>query len=196
MSLLPLPDEKKLLFRIAKRDVHAFKTVYDHYGRKVYGHCKRLLHTEVLAEEALQEIFLKIWLMEDRLLQIDHLDAYLKVLSRNHCLNVIRRQALEERTNATATADYTDAHNETEETILLRDAKALLNEAIEALPDQQREVYKLCQREGLTYDQAAQQLGISVNTVKTHMKRALASLRTKMEQHGKLPILLVIFNLF
>lgn len=196
MSLLPLPDEKKLLFRIAKRDVHAFKTVYDHYGRKVYGHCKRLLHTEVLAEEALQEIFLKIWLMEDRLLQIDHLDAYLKVLSRNHCLNVIRRQALEERTNARATADYTDAHNETEETILLRDARALLDEAIEALPDQQREVYRLCQREGLTYDQAAQQLGISVNTVKTHMKRALASLRTKMEQHGKLPILMVIFNLF
>lgn len=196
MTSLLLPEEKDLLFRIANRDMHAFKTVYDHYSRKIYGHCLRLLHVDVLAEEALQEIFLKLWLMEGRLTQIDHLDAYLKALTRNHCLNVIRRRVLEEQVQAAATADYTEAHNETEETILLRDARALLDEALDALPEQQREVYRLCQREGLTYDQAAQQLGISVNTVKTHMKRAMATLRAKLEQQGKLPVLLIIFNLF
>ncbi len=156
----------------------------------------RLLHTDVLAEEAVQEIFLKIWLMEGRLKGIDHLDAYLKALSRNHCLNVIRRQALETRMAATMAVDYEDAHNETEETVLLRDARALLDEAIAALPEQQQQVYRLCQQEGLKYEEAAARLGISVNTVKTHLKRAMASLRTKMERHGKLPVLLILFHLF
>jgi RNA polymerase sigma-70 factor (ECF subfamily) len=129
------------------------------------------------------------------LITIDNVEAYLRTLTRNRCLNVLRRIVLESKSDKELSKNYVEAHNETEECILLNDTRNLLNAAIQLLPEQQRQVYLLCQSEGLKYEEVAARLDISTNTVKTHMKRALASLREYISTHTDVAVILIIFKL-
>src|SRR5690606_24807779 len=72
----------------------------------------------------------------------------------------------------------------TEHTIEYRDTLMILEEVLAALPDHQREVYRLCHLEGLRYEEAAAKLGISSNTVHYHMKSALKTIRECLIQRG------------
>jgi RNA polymerase sigma-70 factor (ECF subfamily) len=126
---------------------------------------------------------------------IDNVEAYLRTLTRNRCLNVLRRIVLENKSDRELSKNYVDAHNETEESILLNDTRNLLNAAIDLLPEQQRQVYLLRQSEGLKYEEIAIRLNISINTVKTHMKRALASLRIHVSTNTDVAVILIILKL-
>jgi RNA polymerase sigma-70 factor (family 1) len=195
MAIKPLYDEADLLQKIAKGDEYAFKLVYDQHKKKIYHYAMGFLHSELYAEEVLQEVFLKIWLMRDAVQSINSLEAYLKTLTRNRSLDTLRKMIVDEKFGLQITKGYSESHNETEEAILLNDTRAVLNHAINMLPQQQREVYLLCQNEGLKYEEVAARLNISVNTVKTHMKRALAFVRLEVSNHTDIAVILILLKL-
>jgi RNA polymerase sigma-70 factor (ECF subfamily) len=72
----------------------------------------------------------------------------------------------------------------------------ILAMAITQLPDQRQRVFKLCRQEGKSYEEAAQELGISRNTVKEHMVMALKDIKTYFYRHGdlSLAILFLIYR--
>lgn len=183
-------DIQHILQCIAYKDELSFKQLYDRYSKKVYSQSLRVLANDSQAEEAVQEIFLKIWLMGIKLLAIENFDAYIRTSTRNHCLNIIRQTVSDRKKTAYLTENYDESHNETEEKILLKDKRAYLDSVVQTLPTQQRQVFQLCHYEGLKYEETAEIMNISVNTVKTHMKRALTHLR----QHigGEYPLVLMI----
>jgi RNA polymerase sigma-70 factor (ECF subfamily) len=195
MTIAPLYDESELLAKTASGDQFAFRILYEKYSKKIYTLSVRLLHSEILAEEVRQEVFLKLWMLGTELTTIDNVEAYLRTLTRNRCLNVLRRIVLENKSDRELSKNYVDAHNETEESILLNDTRNLLNAAIDLLPEQQRQVYLLRQSEGLKYEEIAIRLNISINTVKTHMKRALASLRIHVSTNTDVAVILIILKL-
>ncbi|MNU00394.1 RNA polymerase factor sigma-70 [compost metagenome] len=78
----------------------------------------------------------------------------------------------------------------------MREARNILAEGVSLLPGQQQQVYRLCQIEGLKYEEAARQLGISHGSVQTHMKLALKFLRAHVLKNTDVAALLVIFKLF
>lgn len=195
MGVISLHNERELLNRTAERDQRAFKLLYDQFSPKVYNYALRLLHTQELAEEMVQEVFFKIWTLQSALLQINNFDAYLKTTTRNRCLNVIRRMVIDGRADKIITANYVDAHNETEEAIILKDTRQVINHAVALLPPQQKEVYQLCHQQGLKYDEVAKRLNISVNTVQTHMRRALKFLREHLKNNANITALLIVMKL-
>jgi RNA polymerase sigma factor (sigma-70 family) len=88
-------------------------------------------------------------------------------------------------------------HNDTEESLLLRDKEALIWQAVDQLPPQQKAVYLLSRQQGLSYEQIAQELALSPNTVRNHLVKALQSIRHWLQQQDKLPaILLACTHLF
>lgn len=196
MVLKPLYSDEELLQKIAVGDEHAFTLFYYRYNKTVYLFAYRILDSEELAEELMQEVMLKIWMLGNELLKIDHLGNYLRVMCRNRCYNQLRQLRREAGKNKTVAADWQEESNETEETILLNDAKGLLEEAIAKLPAQQREVYNLCQVQGLKYEEAARQLNLSVFTVQSYMKIALRSVRNTMRNHTGVAVILIILKLF
>ncbi|MBE9600764.1 RNA polymerase sigma factor [Pedobacter sp. MC2016-24] len=196
MVLKPLYSDEELLQKIAAGDEHAFTLFYYRYHKTVYLFAYRILDAEELAEELVQEVMLKIWMLGDELLKIDHIGNYLRVMCKNRCYNQLRKLRRELGKNKTAAEDWQEESNETEETILLNDAKGLLEEAIARLPAQQREVYNLCQVQGLKYEEAARQLNLSVLTVQSYMKIALRSVRNTMRNHTGLATVLIIIKLF
>ncbi|SHG60565.1 RNA polymerase sigma factor [Pedobacter caeni] len=195
MSVSPLHLEAELLRRISERDQAAFRLVYDKYRKRIYTFSLRLLKSAELAEEIVQETFLKIWLMEDELNKVSHLEPYLVTICRNKCLDVLRQTAKALKSNHIRTQNWSESHNETEELILLQDTNDLLQAGIERLPTQQKRVYQLCRQQGLKYEEAAAEMNISPLTVKTHMQQALRSLRVYMNTHTDLAVALIILKL-
>lgn len=188
-------NESELLQKIAKGDQLAFRSVYNLYSKKTYLFACRILNSDVLAEEVMQETMLKIWLLGDELNGIRNLDAYLRKISRNICYNVLRRNKLELQTDVVLSRDWVEVHNETEEQILLNDTNRVLQDGIALLPQQQRLVFQMCHQQGLKYDEVARQLNLSPLSVQTYMKLALRFLRKYVAEHTDLVIALIILKL-
>ncbi len=197
MQLKPETDfnnDKALLHQISTGDAKAFSIFFHRYSAKVYTYALKIIKSDTLSEEIVQEVFVKIWNLEDQLNSIENLDAYLRVLTRNHTLKVLRRIALEVRTSKMMAPDYKETHNETEEYIIFKDSEKILNQGIDQLPAQQRLVYQLCHQEGLKYEEVAERLSISKLTVKTHMQHALRFLRNYVSTHTDIAILVILMT--
>lgn len=195
MAVKPLADEHNLLARIASGDENAFTTFYYHYDRPVYLFAYRILGSEELAEEMMQEVMLKIWMLGKELTKIENVESYLRIMSKNRCLNQLRKLRQQAAKNQPLDETLDPGINDTEETILLNDTKRVLEEAISNLPPQQREVYKLCQVQGMKYEEAAHKMNISVFTVQSYMKLALRSLRKTMQNHSGIAAIITILKL-
>jgi RNA polymerase sigma-70 factor (family 1) len=187
-------DEKDLLAKIAGRDENAFRIIFDRYQRRIYTFSLKLLKSNELAEETVQEAFLKLWLMGDSLTKISNLEGYLVMIARNRAIDQIRVNQQQTRLKTVQEESLTDKHNETEEQILLRDARSLIDQTLKLLPQQQRLVYQLCHLEGLKYEEAAERLQISPLTVKSHMQKALRALRQQLGPYMDTAILLLMLS--
>ncbi|WP_316838857.1 RNA polymerase sigma-70 factor [Pedobacter gandavensis] len=188
-------EDKELLQLASTGDTKAFSLIFHRYSPKIYSYALKIVKSATLAEEIAQEVFVKIWNLEAQLSEIANLDAYLRVLTRNHTLKVLRRMALEIKASRLMAYDYQEDHNETEEYIIFKDSEKILNQAIEKLPAQQKLVYSLCHQEGLKYEEVAERLNISKLTVKTHMQHALRFLRNYVSTHTDIAIVVILLTL-
>lgn len=189
-------DERDALARAAAGDEHAFRLIFDAYHRRVYTFVLRYLKSTTLAEEAVQEVFVKLWRQGPSLAAIDDLQQFIFTVTRNHALDCLRRMKVRDHIQVPLQANHDAAVTDTEDTVMLNETRRILAEGIEKLPPQQQRVYQLCHQQGLTYNQAAKQLSLSEQTVKRHMKLALRFLRKYLETHGVAGILWVVLRLF
>lgn len=199
MAITPLPNELQLLAQVAKGDEHAFKSIYDHYHENVYAFSLWYLKSEADAEEVVQETFLKLWIQGKALEQIENLQNYLRTIAGNKSLDMLRRRAkqmkvssFDDTKESAESVENQLFHNETEEAILLKEFKQLLNDAVGQLPVQQKLVYQLCKEQGLKNDEVAKQLKLSPLTVRTHMKLALRFVREYIKKRSDETALLAI----
>lgn len=195
MIVKQIHNEHELLQSIANRDARAFSDFYYHFHRKVFTFSLRLLKSEIQAEEVVQEVFLKIWNLETTVTEIINIDAYLKTLARNRSMDILRRAALEARNLRSQQQNWTEAHNETEELLILNDTRKIIEKGVALLPAQQRKVYEMCHQQGMKYEEVATQLNISYFTVQTHMKLALKFLRNYLKNHSDLAGILIILKI-
>ncbi len=193
----PLPfSEQELLRKTAEGDAVAFGQVYDFYYNRIYTFALHLLKTEVLAEEVVQETFLRFWKQGEKLIEVKNIESFLVAVARNKGIDLLRHTKLVLNNQKEQASDWEEAHNETEERLVLKETRKIIEDAIERLPAQQKAVYRLCHQDGLKYEEAAKELGLSVFTVQSYMKLALKNLRQRLGNHPDLLVLLIIFKLF
>src|SRR6185437_14476039 len=107
-----LLEEAEILPLVAAGDEVAFARLFHRHRHRVYGLARKLVETDVQAEDVLQEIFLKLWSGRKKLKEIRDFKAYLAVLTRNQVYNALRRQALQEAYNRhVAAGDSPEATN-------------------------------------------------------------------------------------
>ncbi|MDR6783340.1 RNA polymerase sigma-70 factor (family 1) [Pedobacter africanus] len=196
MPIKILYSDDELLVRVSKGDQQAFGMLYGRYADRVYAQSMRLLRSEELSRELMQEVFLKLWRMGRDLTEIQNLDVYLKKMTRNRCLNELRRMLREKKVGEVYLEDYDESHNDTEEGIFLKETRQVLDTAVALLPKQQQEVYRLCYRQGMKYQEVADLLNVSHATVQSQMKRALKFLRAYLKDHPDLAAVIILLKLF
>jgi len=194
---IEIENEKEWLHRIAQGDSAAFTFIFDRYQHKVFTFCYHILQSEVLAEEVVQEVMLKLWLQGYKAREIMHLDSWLKRVSRNRAIDLLRQQKSDQqRLDVLGTESKEEYLNFTEEHFLLQDARRLLEKGIQALPEQQRKVYEMIEKEDCTAEDVSKSLGLHVSTVHTHLKLARKFLRKFLSNYIELSIILILLKLF
>lgn len=177
MKSKKLHNESAILSLISEGDELAFRLIYDHYSDKLYSYTLRITSNEELSEEIVMDAFVKIWCNREELNKINHFDSYLFRIVRNQAFSEIKRRAHEASIIAKLSLSNSEYQDCTENTVSYNEYSRLLSQAINQLPPQQKLVYSMSRDEGLKYDEIADQLNLSKNTVKAHLKKALSALR-------------------
>jgi RNA polymerase sigma-70 factor (ECF subfamily) len=177
--------EQQLLFNeIAKGNENAFSKLVHHFYPVLLPFITRLTKSHHVAEEILQEVFLKLWQKRAEL-ELDHPEAWLRTVAANMAFNWLRREALHDKL-VTHLLREQSASLATEEAVNLRETQALLNKAVDILPERQRLIFRMSRNEGLSSDEIAKKLQISPNTVKNQLVNALRSVRAFMKNAARM----------
>lgn len=186
--------EDRLLFaRIAVGDETAFRLLYHRYNAVLSGSVKKLLKTDTAAEEVLQEVFLKIWLVRDTLGTIENPGGWMYTLTANYSLSVLRKHARERNRQDDISEDMPD-NEDLSAGIYARELQELIKDAVEKLPAARREVFIMNTQDGKSRKEIASALDISEHTVKNQLVTARKFIREYLEKQTgtRLPILLMI----
>ena len=192
MSFQPSYTEHELLKLVAEGDRNAFTQIYNNYRNKIYSIAFELTESTTVAEEIVQDTFLKIWVKRDSLHEVEHFRAYLFTITRNYVFTALKRIARQESLEVSAVQDAPLYDHDTEDRVLNNEYTRILQAAIDRLPEQQKQVYNLIKKEGLKREEAAAALHLSPETVKTHLAQAMRSIRTYCLARLDISIALII----
>jgi RNA polymerase sigma-70 factor (ECF subfamily) len=184
-------EERELLRRIAKGDEFAFQTVYNAYRDRIYATSRKLLHSTVLAEEIVQDVFLTCWLKRETLPEIEFFSSWLMGIARHRsfaAFNAIAKQGLTPMEEDTAWI----ADDRTNQQILGNDIQAMVQEAVKRLSPRQAQVFRLSKEQGYTREEVATLMNISPETVKGYLADATRWVRAYFAVHMEIPLFLVL----
>ena len=176
-------DEAALVARLATGDrEEALTALYDIYGRRLYALGIHLLHDRGLAEDLVQETFVRLWRSAERYdSRRSSVRTFIYTLARRAAVDLWRRSSRE----PSASADTPETEDNVggaafDELVLRLD----VGEALDTLTPAHREVLELQYHGDLTQAQVAERLGIPLGTVKTRTLYALRSLSTELKERG------------
>jgi len=181
---------KTLTTEVVDDDV--FETIIKRHYNEIFGYAKSLCRDEALAKDLVQEAFFKLWKKRKILKDGVIIKGWLHTAVRNKFLDHIKKHNKETRLVETAFADTLDD-------VILRTHQEdiqckikIVEKEIQNLPKKCNTVFLLSKKEGLTNNEIADYLGLSIKTVEGHLTKALKILREKLKD--KIQILFMILR--
>ena len=185
-----------LVLRLRESDASAFRLLFDRYHARLLLFSKRIARSEAVAEEIVQDVFVKVWENRAQLKAELSFQAYVYRAVKNRLLNYLRKQAYERAWQKDWPHLALTQHNQSEHQLLEADYAQLLREAVNQLPPQRQLIFKLSREQELTYEEIAAHLGLSRHTVKAQMVKALGFVRRYVHLHTGLSLGLLLCWLF
>lgn len=179
-----LNNEKELLQHIAGGDQKAFQVIFDHYWDSILANTIYITKSVSQAEDLTQEIFIKIWLNREKLLEVQHFDAYLYKVAKHLIVDNLRKRILPVIPTPVFNVYFEDESLTPQGLMELTELDRLINEAISQLPVQMQTAFKLSRFDGLSHEQIAAKMNISRNSSQTYVARALVQIRSYLAKHG------------
>jgi len=170
-------------------NMKTFEQTFKTYYRALCFHAEGLVGEKEAAEEIVSDFFLKLWENRESIHITASIQAYLFKGVYNNCLKYLEhvkvmRKYREHASYITENSDLFAAYDENHPLSMLisQETVAEIERAIDVLPAQCKEVFLLTRMDGLTYQEVADNLGISINTVRTQITRAMTKLRESLAQ--------------
>ena len=179
-----------LLQELKTGDEQAYKRLFRVYYANLVVYASTILKDREVAEDIVQELFINFW-YEKKYENINsELERYLFRSTRNNCINYIRN---ERRHNDKLVRMIVNEKEECKVDLEEMEEREELYRAMNRLPEQCRRIFNLWCVEGMKYQEGANLLGISINTVRTQMARAFKSLRVSLNGKSFTALLYFIF---
>lgn len=190
--------EEVIIKKLREGDEQAFRYLYDHHYVLLCRFANQLLNDPSLAEEVVDDVIFNLW-EHRKELEITHsIRAYLMRAVRNRCLNEL--QSANRRTILHFSSFLTPENLEIIDLLFVEESHPLgclleheleqeITRCIDELPNECRTVFKKSRFEHKKYEEIATELGISINTVKYHIKNALAILQKRLNNYLQLLLL-------
>ena len=168
--------DSELVAAVRSGDDLAFNALFLRWYPPVRRFLLTLVKETALADDLAQGVFMKLWLFRDRLDPSQSLKNYLMVLARNAALDFFRSKYHTLQADL-ATPPEETASDRTEQKAELTEVNVRIRQAVEEMPAQRREIFKLSRVQQLSNEEIAAKLGLSVRTVEKHLQLALKDLR-------------------
>jgi RNA polymerase sigma-70 factor, ECF subfamily len=184
------PSDADLMLAFRGGDARAFEALVQRHQRGIYNFILRSVRDGARAEELLQEVFLRVVRAKDRYERTAKFTTWIYAIARNLCVDESRRARFRDHKSLDAKQPGKDGDEggtllsrmpspdvPTDEAADAPTLKRRMAAAIDALPDEQREVFLLRQVSGLSFREIGETLGVPENTIKSRMRYALEKLR-------------------
>ncbi|MGJ7032463.1 sigma-70 family RNA polymerase sigma factor [Niabella hirudinis] len=163
------------------RDPVAYKELFLHFHPKLYQLALGIINQDILAEEIVSDVMTRIWTMENRLAHVEALKIYLLTAVRNTAYNYAKKRRQDGFVlEADAGGGIADP-GEADQPLIASELSGLIENAVQSLPRQCQQVFRLIKEEGLSYQETGAVLGLSQNTLETHMRLALKKLKVALD---------------
>lgn len=183
------PTEQYLIESIKEGDLKSYEFLFKSYYSNLCKYARNIVLNEATAEDLVMDVFVRIWEVGSLLVITSSISGYLYQSVHNHCINYMTRkhkrfselnsetiELLNSRIPPDTSFDPFQNMNFTE----LSDR---IGQSIEKLPEECRKIFILSRTEGLSHKEIAEQMGISENTVKVQIYRALIKLRILLKEY-------------
>jgi RNA polymerase sigma-70 factor (family 1) len=179
-----------LLFRqIAEGNEQAYTQIFHSFTPKLYSFLLKITRDEQLARELLQDTFLKLWQHRAELQRVEQPAAWLYKVASNTALQHLRQQTTRQRIQQAYNKEVTGSDNRTGESVLeTKEMTTLLQQAVESLPEKRRQIYLMSRQQGMRHAEIAEQLHLSVQTVKNQLGTAITQIREHLRRETGLSL--------
>lgn len=184
MDAYAQPSDEKILFaRIAEGDEAAFRKLFHDYMPVVYPMIVQVTKSGPVAEDIIQETFLRLWIHRDRLKEIRNPRAWILRIAYFQAFTFLRDQSIHSKAVANLSTEETNPAD-TEQFMAFKHTEELVKQAVDKLPGQQNKAYRLSREGGLKTAEIAREMGLSEQSVKNTLVRALKFIREYLEKAG------------
>ncbi len=190
-----LDPDAALMLRVKQGDTEAFAQLADKYKQPVMNLVYRMLRDLTEAEDVAQAVFLQVYKSAHRYQAASKFSTWLFTIARNLCLNEIRRRSrhpvesmerLPGEQDDLPAPQYEDkAAPPAGESLLVGELEAKIQEALDALPENQRVAILLCRQDELSYEDISAVLGCSVSATKSLIFRGRETLKSRLKPYLK-----------
>jgi RNA polymerase sigma-70 factor (family 1) len=177
-------SDRDILQRYKKDNRKGIRAAFEKYYDDLCIYAANISGDLPSAEDIVQTVFIRCWQEKSFSSIKTSLKSYLYISVRNGCINHLKKQQAHRYSDLTEltgydTNDSSDSTEQRSDPLLINE----LNKAIDKLPEKCRKVFLLVVLQSKSYKEAASELSISVNTVKTQISRAMIKLRQALSHH-------------
>ena len=177
----PTADLAALIERVQRGDEAAFAGLYDAIAPMVYGTVKRVLRDQAMSEEVTQEVFVELWTSAARFDDTKaSVSTWAITIARRRAIDRVRREQSQRNRVQHLGRRRQDEEPLTDDTVVSSIEAERVSRALDELPSDQRQIIELAFIQGLSHSAIADQLGLSLGTVKGRVRGGLRRLSGKL----------------
>lgn len=178
-KVFPQDQTNQTLDRFRQGDSEAFASLYQSHWQQVFRFSRLYLRSDDDAEDVVQEVFIRLWQIHERIHPGDNFSGLLFIITRNLIFNRFRRQ-IDPLGFKVSVLAALEASDDIESEISARDLSEYIDRLVDLMPARQRQVFNMSRREHKSYREIAEELDLSQKTVEAHMHEALRFLRDNL----------------
>ena len=171
---------KALLVKLINHDHRSFHELYNRFSVQLYANILRMVKDRDLAQEILQNVFVKVWEKRNLIDLEKSFTSYLFQIAKNQVYDHFRKQALSKKLENHLVANCTDVYSHIEEELNYKESNQRFLRAVEKLSPQRKQVFTLCKIEGKSYHEVSDLLHISTSTVSDHLLKSNKFIKAQM----------------
>ena len=160
-----------------------FNDIILQLSRKLYGTAYRILYNQQEAEDAVQEIFIKLWKMKDSLIQYDSIEALSTTMIKNYSIDQLRKRKSIDHEYISRADQYIESSPSPQEQMEKTESQNILNEIIRQLPLVHREMIRFRDIDGLSYEEISVKTNQNINNIRVILSRARKSVRAEYKKY-------------
>lgn len=161
----------------------AFKQIFLCYEKRLYYFVFSITKSEYIAEEILQEVFIKIWTNRESIDINRSFESFIFTITRNLTYNYLRDASRREAIRNELWSNVVAQQQDVESNVIFEEYKDIVEDIIQNLPVQKRSIYQLSRQEGKSNSEIAAILGISPKTVRNHLWNTMSTIRSQLKPY-------------